>query len=133
MVNVGRQMMLAVHVEQCPRPDFAFGELVAERLHPERFNQEEVETQLGAMLLHAMDEQIIRVQLVRHHQIINPRHARQYLAEKHGLSMAGDWVAGVRVLPRSLVALPFFRGAYCGTALENVSGRPSYLLMAVCA
>ena len=88
MVNVVRQMMLAVHVEQCPRPDFAFGELVAERLHPERFDEEEVETQLGAMLLHAMDEQIIRVQLVRHHQVINPRHARQYLAEKHRLSMA---------------------------------------------
>ena len=83
--------MLAVHVEQRARPDFALGELVAERLDPERFDEEKVQSEFGATLLHAMDEQIVRVQLVRHHQIINPRHARQYLAGKRWLSMAtGD-------------------------------------------
>jgi hypothetical protein len=90
VINVLRQMMFAVHVEQRAGPELAFGKQIAERLDPDRFHEEKVQSLLGAMLLDSMDEQIIRVQLVRHHQIINARHGSEYLAGRRALSMAGQ-------------------------------------------
>src|SRR6266498_6138419 len=109
VVDVFGQMMLAVHVEEHARPDSAFGIQVAERLHPDRFDEEKIESLLGAMLLHAMNEQIVRIQLVGHHQIINPRHASQYFAGKPWLSMAAHvfFVLCVCLL-NSICALSFF-------------------------
>ena len=85
--DVLRQVMFAVHVEQCARPDSALGKQIAERLHPNRFDEEEIQARFGAMLLDAMNEQIIRVQLMGHHQVINPRHHSEYLAGRRALSM----------------------------------------------
>ena len=93
VIDVLRQVMFTVHVEQRARPDLAFGKEIAERLHPDRFDEEKVQPLLGAMLLDAMNEQIIRVQLVGHHQVVNPRHGSEYLAGMRWLSMAGELAA----------------------------------------
>ncbi len=85
--------MFAVHVEQRARPNLAFGIEIAEGLHPDRLDKEKVQSLLGAVLLDAMNEQIVRVQLMGHHQIINPRHGSEYLAGMRWLSMAGELAA----------------------------------------
>src|SRR5690242_1596210 len=87
VIDVVGKMMLAVHVEQRPRPDLALGQLIAKRFDPERFDEKKVQAQFRAMLLDAMDEQVIRVQLVGHHQVVNPRHAGEYSTGKQWLSI----------------------------------------------
>jgi hypothetical protein len=42
---------------------------------------------LSAVLLHAVNEKIVRVQLVGHHQIINSRHGANYRVPASGLSI----------------------------------------------
>ena len=42
------------------------------------------------MLLDAVNEKIIRVELVRHDQIVNANHAGDYLAGGGGVSIAGQ-------------------------------------------
>ena len=74
--DILRLVMFAVHVQQHARPDFAQLVEDAERLDPERFDEEKIQPALGAMLLDAMDEKIIRIQLVGHHQVIGPGHVR---------------------------------------------------------
>ena len=66
MVNVVRKMMLAVHVEQHPGPDFILGVILVKPLDPERFDEEEIQADLGAVLLDPMNEKIIGIQLVGH-------------------------------------------------------------------
>src|SRR5262249_41893337 len=43
VIKILRQVMLAVHVQQRAGPDFAFGELIAERLDPERLDEKKIQ------------------------------------------------------------------------------------------
>ena len=54
------------------------------------FHEEKIQSLLGAMLLDAMDEKIIRVQFMGHYQIINPSHHNEYLAGTRALSIAAS-------------------------------------------
>ena len=100
MVNVRIVVMLAVHVQQHPDPDFATLEVFPETFDPERLDQEKVHPLLRAMLLDAVNEKIIRVELVRHHEVVNPGHAKDYLAAACRLSIVPaekadkHWIAG---------------------------------------
>src|SRR5262249_312721 len=51
------------------------------RLNPERLDQEKIEFSFGAMALDAMDEQVIRIQLMGHHQVINALHPLNILRD----------------------------------------------------
>jgi len=73
-------MVLAVHVQEHARPKLAFGKRVVKVLNPQRLNEKETQTRFGAMLLDAVNEQIIGVQLMRHHDIIGSDHCAQYLS-----------------------------------------------------
>src|SRR5262245_48015780 len=75
-------MMFAVHVEQRARPDLAVLEGFMEWLNPKRFDQEKIQACLGALALNAVDEVIIRIQLVRHHEVIGARRHGVRLAKK---------------------------------------------------
>src|SRR2546425_9867971 len=79
--------MLGAPVQQpgCPFP--ALGQLITERFHPERLNQKKIQPPLGATLLHAVNEEVIRVQLVRHHQVIPSRHTTHYSGRTLRLSI----------------------------------------------
>jgi hypothetical protein len=113
MINVLGQVMFAVHVEQHARPDPAFGKQIAKWLHPHRFDEEKVQAPLGAMPLDAMNEQIIRVQLVGHYHVINPRHGNEYLAGERRLSIVPTAALGLRALspgPAAAQAMPTSAG-----------------------
>ena len=79
--------MLAVHVEQCARPDFAGLERFMEWLDPKRFHEEKIQASLGALSLDAVDEIIIRIQLVRHYEVIG---ARRHSARVGGGALGGN-------------------------------------------
>jgi len=49
-----------------------------------------------------MNEQLIRVQFVRHNQVVNPRHAREYLVGTSALSIVATQQAA-RVTRRTQV------------------------------
>src|SRR5262245_40023491 len=87
MKNVRRLVMLAVHIQQCPGPDLSPIYLLEEMLHPKWLHQKKVQLRLSAVLLHAVNEKIVRVQLVGHHQIINSRHGANYRVPASGLSI----------------------------------------------
>ena len=74
--NVVGLMMFTVHVEEHPGPELAALELVQERFHPKRFDEEEIQTTIRAGPLDAMDEPVIRIELVRHHQVVGPHAVR---------------------------------------------------------
>ena len=80
MINVVRLMVLAVHVKEHPRPNLAFCQSVIKSLNPQRLNEKEIQTGFRAMLLDAVNEQVIGVQLMRHHDIIGSDHYVQYLS-----------------------------------------------------
>ena len=88
--RVGWTDLLAEHVQQHARPKPARVQLFVEQLHPERLHQEEIQPGGGALLLDAVDEVIIRVQLVGHDEIINAYHAPHYPAGGGGLSILRD-------------------------------------------
>jgi len=67
-------MVLAVHVEQDPRPDPAFFEGIVEAIHPQRLDEKEIEPRSDRIFLDFMDEKVIRIQFMGHHQIVNARH-----------------------------------------------------------
>ena len=80
MINIVRLMVLAVHIEKHPRPNLAFCQSVIKGLNPQRLNEKEIQTGFRAMLLDAVNEQVIGVQLMRHHDIIGSDHYVQYLS-----------------------------------------------------
>ena len=78
MIDLFGLMMLAVHIEQHPRPDLAQLQINMESLDPMGLDQEKIQPGLGAMTLDGMNEEIIRIQLMRHDQVVNALHRTNY-------------------------------------------------------
>jgi hypothetical protein len=84
VIQLAGVVMLAVHVEQHANADLSLGELLEERLDPLRLGEKEIESVSGAFLLHAVNEKIIRVQPVGHHEVVAPRHGQRLSARARG-------------------------------------------------
>jgi len=84
-------MMLAVHIQDDSRPNLSQLQSHVKRLDPAGLNQKKIQSGLGTMPLDAMDEEIIRIQLMRHRQVINARHRLNYLSSVCRLST--DWIS----------------------------------------
>src|SRR2546428_1678496 len=98
MINLFGLVMFAVHIEQHPRPNLAELHIKMKGLHPKWFDQKEIQVGLCAMPLDAVDEKIIRIQLMRHGQIIYPLHSLNYLVSKCRLSTFPEaFLLGARV------------------------------------
>ena len=82
MKGIFGQMMFAVHVQQRARPNIVALEGFEERFDPDRFDQEKIQSLRRAHSLDAMDEKAIRIQLVRHHQVVNASHNLKYVSNR---------------------------------------------------
>ena len=67
VINIIRQMMLAVHIQEHAGPDFVTGIEIVEAGDPERLDQEEIQAPFRAMTLDPMNEEIIGIQFVGHY------------------------------------------------------------------
>ena len=81
MVNIVGLMMFTVHIQQHSWPNMPFSQSLVETVDPERLHQKEIQPRLGSMLLDTMDEEVIGVQFVRHHKIINSKHKKKLKAK----------------------------------------------------
>src|SRR4051812_25243796 len=75
MVDVLRLVVLAMEIQEDSCPNLAFGEGFVELLDPRGLDEKEVEAEFGAMLLDAVNKEIIRIEFVGHHHVIGPDHS----------------------------------------------------------
>ena len=99
VVQLVRLMMLAVHVQEHTGPDAALLELIEERVNPGGFDEEKIQPGFGAQALDGVDEKIIRVQLVGHHQIIDARHGEDFGRSRRRVNESRQNVGAKITLP----------------------------------
>ena len=75
-VGILRTMMLAVHVQEHSSPDIPSLKELVKRFDPDGLDEKKVQSEPSTVKLNPMDEEIIRIEFVRHYEIVNARHAR---------------------------------------------------------